>query len=103
MTIETRSKFYYGHTVNEANLYINFDDGSGEVTAQLRAGSYSLTDYVTEVARAMNEVGGQEYTVTVDRSTRLITISASANFSILFLSGTNSSQSAIDLHWGLMQ
>lgn len=53
--IRTKSKFYYGHTIDSDNNLLDFKEGAGtELTATLNVGEYSLTDFVTEVARALN-------------------------------------------------
>lgn len=97
MTIATHSSFIYGHTVDETNFYLNFNEGGGELRAEIAIGSYTLTRFVNEVALALNEVGTQEYTVSVDRNTLLITISAVDPFDLLITSGSNSAQSAFAL------
>lgn len=94
MTVQTRSKFYYGIEVTTANNSINFDESSGELLAELNVGTYSLTDLTTEIARAMNQAGTLDYTVTVNRTTRIITIAATGTFDLLFSSGTNVTTSA---------
>jgi len=48
-----------------------------------------MTDLMTEVARALNDAGANTYTVTLDRSTRLVTISADDTFELLVSSGSN--------------
>lgn len=89
MALSTFSTFYYGHNVTGDNQNINFDEGSGELTATVAVGSYTLTDFVTAVQTALNSAGTYTYTVSVDRSTRIITISSSSgNFSLLASSGT---------------
>lgn len=98
MSLKTRSAFIYGHTITDANTFLNFsEDGVTELTTTVDEGAYTLTEFVDKVAQALNEVGNNEYTVTVDRTTRLITISADANFSLLVVSGTQSSISVWDL------
>ena len=97
MTIETRSSFYYGHIITELNQNLDFKEGLTEFTGVLNVGSYSLTDFVTEIERAMNIAGGQEYTVTLDRITREITISAPLAFDLLALSGTTLGTSVFPL------
>lgn len=91
MTIKTKSEFYYGHEITLTNNSIPYTEGAGEIVSTLNIGTYSLSDFVIEIARAMNAVGGQLYTVTVDRSTRIITISAPGNVSVLFGTGSTSS------------
>ena len=88
MTLGTRSKFYYGHNVTENNYYMNFSESSVEKTAQLDLGDYTATDFATELAKQMNAVGGQTYTVVFSRTTRKITISASSAFDLNITSGS---------------
>lgn len=97
MTIKTKSSFYYGHEVTATNNSIPFNEGGGELVATLNIGSYSLTNYAIEVARAMNVVGGQIYATVVDRTTRQITVSAPGNFDLLFGTGSTASISAASL------
>ena len=93
MGLETKSKFYYGYTVDSNNNKIDFNEGGGELTGTLSFGDYSMTDFASELSVALNDAGGQTYTVSVDRDTRAITISASLNFDLLISSGTNSGTS----------
>lgn len=92
------SKFYYGHEINETNFYLDVDEGSGEFAVELDNGAYSLQEFVTEIERALNDAGSLTYIVTVDRITRLITISASGVFSLKAGSGVHVGTSA----WQLM-
>lgn len=88
--IQTLSKFYYGHTVTSENQYIDFKEGVGpQLTAVIDIGEYSLTDYLTAVALAMNTAGALTYTVSINRSTRIITISSTSAFTLLAGTGTN--------------
>lgn len=86
--INTRSVFYYGHVIDETNFSLDFNEGGGEITANLNLGSYTLTEYATEVQRALNDAGALDYTVTVNRDTRILTIAASANFDLLVSTGS---------------
>lgn len=90
MSITTTPLFYYGFDVTVNDIYINFDEGAGELTTTVPAKSYSFTDLASAVATALNDVGGQTYTVTANRSDRTFTISAASNFDLLFSSGSNS-------------
>lgn len=90
MSILTTPVFYYDFQVTINDIYINFDEGIGELTAIVPAKSYSFTDLATAISSAMNLVGGQSYTVTANRSNRTYTISASSNFSLLLSTGSNS-------------
>ena len=97
MVINTFSAFYYGHDINDGNFIIPLNEGSGEVTVELNIGSYSLTNFIIEVNSSLNEFGSQEYSVSLNRSTRRVTISAASNFSLLFGSSVNSGISIFGL------
>lgn len=99
MTIQTYSGFTYGHTINENNKFLEFEESiSGILTAELNIGSYTLGTFVNEVARALNAASlNQTYTATLNRATRRITISSSDNFSLLINSATTALQSAFPL------
>jgi hypothetical protein len=90
MTIQTRSKFYFINEVDDSNLNLPFDEGSGEINAQLNVGGYSVTQLAVEIARALNDAGSQPYTVSFDRENRTYTISSDATFTLLGASGATS-------------
>lgn len=98
MSLSTFSKFYFGHTVTNTNGSIDFDEGSGEIQATLNPGDYSLEEYVAEIKRAMDAAGGQAYSVSVNRTTRFITISATSNFDLLTNTGSRFGTGA----WSMM-
>lgn len=56
-----------------------------------------MTDLMTEVQRALNDSGANTYTVTFNRSTRLVTISADDTFELLVSSGSNTGVSPFSL------
>lgn len=91
------SKFYYGFEVTQDNQYIDFDEGGPELSAAIEIGSYTLTELAQELAIAMNAVGGQTYTVTVDRATRKLTISAPGNFTLKITNGSHLGTTAYGL------
>lgn len=95
--IDTFSKFYYGHTITRNNRFINIDEGSGEISVELNPGSYTLSEFVTALAAALNSFGSLDYTVTVNRATRVLTINGSANFELLVATGSQSGSSAFGL------
>lgn len=97
MSLSTHSKFIYGFEVSDEALYIDFDEGGSELTAELEIGTYTMTDFANELARALNEAGALTYTVTVDRATRLFTISASGNFTLRVFSGSHLGTTAFGL------
>lgn len=92
--IKTLSCFYLGQEINEDNCMIDFDEGAGELTAELDLGSYTPTELAAEVERKMNFVGGQPYNVSFSRSTLKLTISAGNSFTLLVETGTNAANGA---------
>lgn len=86
--LSTMSKWYYGHYIDQTNNILSFNDGTAKV-ATLNVGDYSLTEFVTEVARALNAASSLTFTTSVDRSTRLITITGSSNFELSIASGAS--------------
>ncbi len=97
-TLNTRSSFYYGHTVTTSNRYINFsEDGTEELTAILALDDYTLTEFCAEVERAMNAAGGQTYTVTFSRTTGVVTITGAGTFQLWIATGTYASSAAFTL------
>lgn len=91
MSLSTRSSFYYGFVIDNDNYLMDFDEGGSELTAELNFGDYSLSDLLVELKRALEAEGALTYTVTVNRSTRKITIAASGTFSLLVSSGSHAS------------
>ena len=97
MALTKYSAFYYGHTIDKSNRFLNFDEGAGELTATLDLGSFTLTKFCQKLMEALNAVGTQEYTVTLDRDTRKIEISAPAPFDLLIDSGSQDTVSVFTL------
>ena len=97
MTIKTKCAFTYGHTIDPNNQIINFDEGSGEISASIAIGEYTLNDFADAVASALNSSGTQEYSVSVDRSTRKLTVSAASSFTLLAATGSQLEISAFAL------
>lgn len=96
--IQTLSMFYYGHSVKQDSQYLDFDEGNGELTAQLPIGDYTLEEFAEAVADAMTEAGTQDYVAYTTRGTSpVINISAGNNFDILCRTGSNFTQSAWEL------
>lgn len=87
--IFTHSKFYYGFTVTAENQNLDFNEGGSELTAVLNIGTYTLTQFALEIARAFNTAGDRTYTTSVNRSIRAIMISADGTFSLLVSSGSH--------------
>ena len=84
MSLKTHSSFFFGHTITELNNSLDFDEGGSELQATLNTGSYSFTEFLAEIKRAMEAATGavNTYTVSASRVTGLITISADANFNL---------------------
>jgi len=95
MAIDTFSAFYFGIKINSLNQNLNFDEGSGELTAQIEPGSYSLTDFLVAIQTALESASvlPQAYTVTADRITRQITITAANTFDLLISTGSQTGTS----------
>jgi len=91
--IHSWSKFYYGVDVTTDNLYLSFNEGGSELIAEVTRGKYTPTEALAAVAAAMSDAGSQAYTVTMDRSTRRVTISAAAPFTLMIGTGTTSTSS----------
>lgn len=86
------SKFYYGFkiTAEPYNGYIDLDEGDGEISVQVSVGSYTLDELAVAINQALATQATLDYSVTVNRSTRRLTISADADFDILVDSGSHS-------------
>lgn len=98
MAITTYSYFHYGHTIDESNKYLCFIEGAGtEKIAILDVGSYTLTKFRDILAQALNNAGTLLYTVTVDRATRIITITAPSTFKFLGATGSRTGQQVLNL------
>jgi hypothetical protein len=92
--IKTYPLFYYDYRITAQSFYLNFDDGIGDISAQLRPGNYSPTKLANEVSRAMSTSGNQDYVCTFNRADRSFTITAALPFSLLITSGANAGLSA---------
>lgn len=90
MSISTFSLFYYGYEITRENNIINFDEGIGELTAQISIGRYSATTLQAAIKTAMDGAGTLTYTVVFDRDTRKYTISTASAFDLLIDTGTQS-------------
>lgn len=88
-TLKTLSQFYFGHTVTVNNSALDFKEGAGpELNGNLRVGSYSLTEFASEFQRALREAGTQAYGVSVNRTTRVLTVTAPSAFTLLASTGS---------------
>jgi len=71
---------------------IDFNEGSGELTAVVSIGSFDAYTLATAIQNALNSAGTLTYTVSYSDTTNKFTISASGTFSLLWKTGTNSAQ-----------
>lgn len=83
MSVYNLSQFFYGITIDETNFSFSVNEGSGEINATLNAGSYSFEEAAVELERALLAAGNLLYSVSTNRLTRNLVVSANANFSIL--------------------
>ena len=97
MAVSTFSRFYYGYEITVDNRFINFNEGAGELTASVAIGSYTLTEILVAVKTAMDAAGTDTYTISVDRATRIITISSTGTFSLLLATGSGIGQGTFGL------
>ena len=63
-----------GYVINGSNNTIVFNEGAGNITTTLNAGNYSASEMATEIERALDTDGTQDYTVTYDATTESFTI-----------------------------
>lgn len=96
--IITRSAFYFNTVVTSSNYAIDFSEGGAEIKASLEVGDYSLTEYAAEIQRALRAAGTQLYTVTLNRTTRVLTIAAPSNFELKCNTGSRAGVAA----WTIM-
>lgn len=86
--IKTFSIFYYGHNITAQNYNLPFKEGVPELNAQLTIGTNTLSEFVVNLQTALNAAADTRiFTVSVNRTTRKITISADGNFSLLVNTG----------------
>jgi hypothetical protein len=95
--ITTFSKFNYGFNITSQNNLMNFSEGGPELTAELSPGSYTFGEFALAIQSALNADGALDYTLSLNRSTNKITISASGVFSLLLSSGSNIGLSPFEL------
>lgn len=98
MSLGKHSAFYYGFIITSINQNFPFSEGSGEINARVAIGSYSLDEFVIELTKALNAAAvARTFSVSVNRQTRRITISANGTFQILIQTGSTIGSSCFDL------
>lgn len=89
MALKTRAKFYYGPEINPNEISLNItEDGIIELTVTLTPSNKSPQSLARELEDALNAVGNNTYTVSINRITRILTISADAPFDLLIATGS---------------
>lgn len=68
--------------INATNKTIIFDEGSGNITANLIEGTYSVSSLLAEIKSKMDGAGTQAYTISFSESLFLWSISAPASFTL---------------------
>lgn len=97
MALSGNSLFYYGYTITSLNQNLNFDEGTGELLAQISIGSYTATELADAVKTAMDAVGQNVYTVTFNRASRTFTITTDQAFDLLTNTGSQFGTSIFSL------
>ena len=87
--ILTNPIIYYVAPITSLNNKVDFDEGGADLVATLNSGTYTMTDLMIEVERALDVAGALDYSVSFVRATRLVTISAGSNFTLQVSTGTN--------------
>lgn len=89
MALSKFSRFYYGIEIDETNNTLCIQDQLPltDITyIRVRNGNYSFTEFILELKRALDEGANQIYSISLDRHTRKISISATNNFNLFFSS-----------------
>jgi len=97
VSLSVYSAFRYGHTVDISNRDIDFKEGTNTRHAVVPVGSYTLTKLLQVVADALNSVGSNDYSLSVDYQTGIITLTSSGSFDSLGATGENASTSIFSL------
>jgi hypothetical protein len=90
MALLTKSKFYFGVSVDPENNVLDIDEGTGSFPVTLAVKAYAPSEIATALSSALNQAGTLNYSVTLNRTTRLLRITASGAFSIRRATGPNS-------------
>ena len=89
--IDTKPLFYYGIEIKESNSWLDYQEGAGPIkSVQLNLGNYTPSTFAIEIARAMTGGSTLTYSASLNRTTRIITISTTSNFKLLQSTGPHS-------------
>lgn len=92
MSLTTFSIFYYDFEIDSDHLYIDFDEGSGELTATVDQGAYTPTELAEKIKLAMDAAGTLVYTVVFNRADETFKISSTASFDLLVQNGSSANK-----------
>lgn len=96
-SISPLALFYYSESVDTNNFYVDFDEGSGEITATVESGSYTMEELGAALETALNSISLNTYSVVFLRDERKYQVTGSVAFSFLVSSGSHNGQSALTL------
>lgn len=98
MALRTHSLFYYGHVINGDNNLINFKEGAGpEKIAEIPVGSYTLSKFLEVIVSSLNAESSLDWSYSLDRKTRIVTLTSSGTASLLFGTGSTFSSAPSEL------
>jgi len=84
--IYTKSAFFYNHVVTSTNNIFIINKGASDIEVAVETGTFSFTQFAIKVVNALNSTGDNAYTISINRTTRKITITSDANFDMLYSS-----------------
>lgn len=87
----TIPSFYYINSVTNSNYFLDFDEGTGELTAEIPSGDYTMTTLATAIQDALNGSSTNNYVYTVEflRDERKFKITCDNIVSLLVSSGSH--------------
>lgn len=77
-----------GYIVTEHNNLLHFDEGGGELIAELPIGNYNAFELAEELELQMKKNGALDYNIYIDQRTDKFIIAADAEFELTFNGGT---------------
>jgi len=99
VAIDTFSFFNFGHVITTTNKNIPFNEGAGELNAEIDVGDYTLGEFIIAIQTAMNAVSiTNTFTISINRADNTMTIASDVgNFDLLTTSGATVGTSAYSL------
>lgn len=89
----TDLQFPFTIDVDATNNKLDFNEGGSELTATVASAEYTLSGLASAIKTALDSAGALTYTVSVDSDTNKLTVSSTANFSLLAKTGSNADTS----------